>query len=196
VSDSKNLKARSVNLLRLGTFLFVPTMLVSCGVSLAQQSGQSAQANQSSGDTFVGTWRINTNKSPHAGLESKSVAIESQGNGYNLTIDSVRENGVKWHFSANTSMKAEVVKTFDKDGKQTKQEWRVTRAGSGSFIVEWLGPYGMQEKFDVSADGKTMTMHDVTANPAIIGVTTDKNGKMVRVDIPEVFDRVLPAPSK
>jgi hypothetical protein len=196
VSESKNLKYRSTSLLRLWAFLFVPTMLVSCGVTLAEQSGESPQANQSSGDTLLGTWRLNTKKSPHSTLESKSVVIESQGNGYKLTIDYVQSNGMKWNFSANTSMKAEVVKTIENDGKLAKQEWRVTRTGSGSFIVEWLGPFGKQEKYDVTADGKTMTIHDVTRNPTIVGFGRDKDGKTVPLDTTEVFDRVLPPPSK
>jgi len=166
-------------------------MLLSNSVCLAKQSAQPAQANQPSPDAFLGTWRFNPDKSSRAGLESKSVVIESQGNGYKLTIDYVRDNGVKRHVSADTSMKAEVVMTFDNDGKQTKQEWRVTRNGPDSFTVEWLGPYGMQERFEVTADGKTMTMRDVTVNPRIIGGKIDKNGKLVRVDTTEVFDRVL-----
>jgi hypothetical protein len=180
VSDSKNLKDRSVNLLRLWSLLFVPLVLASCNVSLAKQSAQSPQANQSSSDAFLGTWKFNPDKNPDVvGLESKSVVVESQGSAYKLTIDDILDNGVKSYFSANTSMKAEVVKTFDKDGKEKKQEWRVTRNGPDSFTLEWLGLFGRQQRYQVAADGKTMTIRDVTAKPTIIGIRRDKNGNIV-----------------
>ena len=190
MSDARNIKVRRDGLLLLRSFLFVPAILLSCIVTPARESGRSAQANQSPSDAFLGTWRFNPDKSAHAGLESKSVVIEAQGSGYKLTIDYVQNNGVKWHFSATTNMKNEVVKTYDSDGKQTSQDWRVTRNGSDSFQVDWLGLYGMQQKYEVTADGKTMRMRDVTVNPRIGGSKTDKSGKLVRVDRMEVFDRV------
>jgi len=93
-------------------------------------------------------------------------------------------------------MMAEVVKTYDIGGKQTTQDWRVTRDGPGSFLLEWLGLYGMQEKYEVTADSKTLTIHDVTVNPRIIGGKIDKSGMPVRVDQTQVLDRVLTTPSK
>jgi len=196
MSDSKNLKDRRVGLLRLWSFLLVPAMLLSCMVCLAKQSGQPAQANQPSPDAFLGTWRFNPDKSSHVALQSKSVAIGSQGNGYRITIDYLQENGVKWYFSANTTMKGEILKTFDRDGKETKQEWRITLSGPDAFTLEWLGPFGMQEKYQIDGDGKTMTIRDVTAKPTIIGGKIDKNGKLVRVESVEVFDKVVSTPSK
>jgi hypothetical protein len=190
MSDARNIRVRRDGLLLLWSFLFVPAILLSCIVSPARESGPSAQANRSPSDAFLGAWRFNPDKSAHAGLESKSVVIEAQGSGYKLTIDYVQDNGVKWHFSANTTMKGEIVKTFDKDVKETKQEWRVTLSGPDAFTLEWLGPFGMQEKYQIDGDGKTMTIRDVTVNPRIVGGKIDKNGKLVRVDRMEVFDRV------
>ena len=195
MSDCGKSKNYFVRLLRSGNFLVVLAILLSCIVCLAKQSGQSTQTDRSSPDSFLGAWRFNPDKSSGAGLESKSIAIESQGTRYKLIIDCVQQNGVKWYFSATTNMNAEVVSTFDKTGKQTSQQWRVTRDGPSSFRLDWLGPYGMQQRYEVTADGKTMTMHDVTASPKIIGGTY-KGGRPVPVDHTEVFDRVLTNPVK
>jgi hypothetical protein len=194
--DFKDSKGRYLGLVGIWRSFLIAAMLLPCIVCLAKQTVRTVQANQSASDAFLGIWRLDPDKNPRSGLESKSVAIESHGGSYKITIDYVQSNGVKWYFSANTSMKAEVVSTYDSNGKQTKQEWRVTQNGPDSFTLEWLGPFGTLQKYRVAADGTTMTMRDVTARPTVLAGKIDKNGKVVPVDTVEVFDRVPLSPSK
>jgi hypothetical protein len=176
-------------------FFFILEFAIFLGIFPSTSPSQSPPQAQPT-DAFVGQWKFNDEKSSRKGIESKIIMIESQGGVYKLTVDSASENGVKSYAAATTSMKGEVVKTIDKNGKPTTQEWRVTREGPDAFRVEWLGTFPMQEKYEVSADGKTMTIRDVTPNPIIIAGKLDKNGKLTRVDLFEVFDKALPIPIK
>jgi hypothetical protein len=173
------------------------SLLLLLGVSIcAGQQSAPPQPPNSSDELLLGQWKFNEDKSTRRGIESKSIIIERQGAAFKLTIENLSENGTHSFYSATTNLKGETVKTFTKDGKPTPQEWRVTREGANAFILNWSGPFPMDEKYEVDKDGKTITIRDVTRNPVIIGGKIDSNGKLVRVDLIEVFDKLPKAESK
>jgi hypothetical protein len=124
---------------KFGAILLVLTAAALFGTSLAKQPAQSPPSAQPPTDPILGRWNFNEDKSYRRGTERKFIIIEPQGAEYQLTIEQVSENGVKWHYSATTGMKGETVKTFDNEGKPTPQEWRVSREGTNAFVLDWLG---------------------------------------------------------
>jgi hypothetical protein len=152
---------------------------------------------------FMGVWKFNAEKSS-AGTKTMVVTIEREGKDYKITSDTESERGYKYYYSASTSMKGEIVKTLDSDGKPKLtgydkngqsmfQEWRVTVESSDSFLIDWLGSFWKQERYEVSADGQTMTIKDVPGQSAIIGGKIDSNGHLTVARHVKVLDKVFQA---
>lgn len=81
------------------------------------------------------------------------------------------------------------VQPINADGQRLNDSWRVTRRGANKFDMELVG--GWADKYEVSQNGKTMTLHRVLDNGTVIGGRIDRNG--VLQPQPEyilVFERV------
>ena len=90
-------------------------------------------------------------------------------------------------------MKAEPVKPVYADGAGSSDTWYFTRLRTSSFDMELRSQFGgWTDNYEVSADGKTMTLHRVVPkNNPVIGGYIEKDGT-VRKE-PQyvlVFDRV------
>ena len=149
---------------------------------------------------FIGVWKFNAEKSS-AGIKTKVVTIELEGRDYKITSDTESERGYKYYYVAITNMKGEVVKTLDRDGKPKLtgydkngqsmfEECRVTLESSNSFLIDWLGSFWKQEKYELSSDGQTMTVYDVPGKSNIVAGKIDSNGHLTVVKHVQVLDKV------
>jgi hypothetical protein len=71
-------------------------------------------------------------------------------------------------------------------------EWRITRNQPNSFVVESVGPFGGGKKeYAVSADGKTLTVHELRGSATgIIGGKMDSNGVIHPFEQVLVFEKI------
>ena len=129
------------------------------------------------------------------------VTIERKGNEYKLTLNAERAGGYKSYYSALTSMKGEVVNALDSDGKPITigydrngqtilQEWRITLESSDTFLIDWLGSFPRQVKYELSPDGQTMTIYDVPGKSRIIAGKIDGDGRLAVVKHVDVLDKI------
>jgi hypothetical protein len=164
-------------------------VLLSIAATLA--SGQAV----STSDPINGVWKLNLDKSKNAlevvAAESEVITIVAQGSSYKLTFDVKRSNGYNPNYYIVTDMKGGMVKPVNADGRGTDDSWRVTRQSMNAFDMELISQFGgWTDKYEVSADGKTMTLHRVSIK-GIVGVEVEKDGTIRRQGQHlVVFDRV------
>jgi hypothetical protein len=145
-------------------------------------------------DPIKGVWKLNVEKSKNAIplSESEVITIVPQDGPYKLTFDVKQSNGYSPKYDIVTDMKGAAVKPINADGKGTNDSWCVTRRGRKAFDMELKTQFGgWTDKYEVSSDGQTMTLHRVPGNSRIVGGYLDKDGTVRR--LPEyvaVFDRV------
>jgi hypothetical protein len=142
-------------------------------------------------DPIKGVWKLNVDKTKtNTAPESEVITIVvAQDNSYKLTFDVKQSNGYNPKYEIATDMKGGTVKPVMADGKGTSDLWRVTRQGAKAFEMELTG--GWTDKYEVTSDGKTMTLHRFPSNNGIVGAYIEKDGTVRRQ--PQyvlVFDRV------
>jgi len=129
------------------------------------------------------------------------VTVERKGGDYSLTLDSESDAGHKFYYSAITSMKGEIVKALDRDGKPKMtgydangqpvvQEWRITLESPDAFLIDWLGQLPKQERYELSSDGRTMTISDVPGKSGIIAGKIESSGRFAITKHIRVLDKV------
>jgi hypothetical protein len=119
-------------------------------------------------DHFVGTWRLNKNKSPQPKVGSyylgsypdieESFTIERQGSGFKFPYASFDRKGAEQSREFVTDMKGGVVAIKNADSKNLISNIWVTRIDSDSFVENTTISH---KESKVSADGKTLTVHRV-----------------------------------
>src|SRR4051812_10794408 len=136
--------------------------IISCIVAFGVQQSTSTDRAK---DLFVGKWKLNIEKStlPPAG---ETVTIERQAEGYKISIDLAHDNGTHLKSWSVTDMKGTVSKVTQADGTPMNEEWRVTREGSDSFVVE-SSPFRSVVRYAVGAEGQTLTKKEISSD--IIG---------------------------
>jgi hypothetical protein len=176
--------------LRLGWYLSLFTLGVTlCLVAQGQKQPLPHSSVPVPADRFVGSWKLNVAKSS-APPDSESITIESQGSDFKLTYDIVYGNGYESKHWTVTDMRGAIVKLTQADGKAMSDQWRVTRDGPDVFVVDKLGPFGGgQDRYEVSADGKTMTIRTIPGKTGLVGGKLE-NGVLISAPPVLVFDRV------
>jgi hypothetical protein len=178
----------------LGVSYWVMKTLVCCAVLLSIAAASAFGQDVPKSDPIKGVWKLNVDKSKNvmAIPESEFIAIVSQGSSYKLTFDVKQSNGHNPKYDIVTDMKGGTVKPVNTDGSGTNGSWRITRQGTKAFDMELKSPFGgWTDKYELSSDGKTMTLHRVPSNTGLVGGYIEKDGT-VR-DQPQyvlVFDRV------
>ena len=147
-----------------------------------------------SADPIKGVWKLNVDKSKNAMTvpESEVITIVAQDSTYKLTFDVKQSNGYNPKYDIVTDMKGGMAKPVNADGKGTDASWRVTRQGTKAFDMELKSRFGgWTDKYELSSDGKTMTLRRVQSNTGLVGGYIEKDGT-VRRQPPYVlvFDRV------
>ena len=144
-------------------------------------------------DPIKGVWKLNVEKvekSKDAQLlpESEVITITSKDASYKLNFDVKQSNGFNPKYDVVTEMEGASVKPISADGTGTNALWRVTRRGAKKFDMELLG--GWTDKYEVSLDGKTMTLHRVQSNKGVVGGYIRKDGTLrPQPEYVAVFDR-------
>jgi hypothetical protein len=131
-------------------------------------------------DPIKGVWRLNLDKSKNtlAVPESEVITIVVQDTSYKLTFDVKQSNGYSPNYDIVTDMKGGAVKPVNADGRGTNDSWRVTRQSVKAFDMELVG--GWTDKYEVSSDGKTLTLHRVASNRGLVGGYIEKDGTVRR----------------
>ncbi|HEY0797436.1 MAG TPA: hypothetical protein VGD64_16805 [Acidisarcina sp.] len=130
------------------------------GSALCQQT--SAPHTVLPNDQFLGSWKLNVQRSPH-GPDREEISIQLEGANLKIADHSVLGNGTETDFWLITDPGGGFVRLTLKDGKPMNEEWRVTREGASSFIVD-SRPFASQVRYEVSADGKTMSARRITSS--------------------------------
>ena len=158
----------------------------------AQQSTMAPDAVQAAADPIVGAWELNVEKSTNPNAESELITITRQGNEFQIILQATQSNKYNPHYQVMTDMKGTTSKLVQADGKPTSDEWRITRNQPNSFVVESVGPFaGGKKEYAVSADGKTLTVHELRGSPTkIIGGKMDSNGVIHRFEQVLVFEKI------
>jgi len=134
-------------------------------------------------DPIKGVWKLNLDKSKNAMAvpESEVITIVARDSSYKLTFDVKQSNGYNPKYDIVTDMKGRTVKPVNADGRGTNDSWRVTRQGMKAFDMELKTSFGgWTDKYEVSSDGKTMTLHRVPSNKALVGSYIGKDGTVRR----------------
>ena len=131
-------------------------------------------------DPINGVWKLNLDKSKSAlevvGVASEVITIVAQGSSHKMTFDVKQSNDYNPNYYIVTDMKGGTVKPVNADGRGTNDSWRVKRQSVKAFDMELISPFGgWTDKYEVSADGKTMTLHRVSIT-GVAGVQVEKDG--------------------
>lgn len=131
-------------------------------------------------DPIKGVWKLNVDKTNNAmAPESEVITIVSQDDSYKLTFDVRQSNGYNPKYDIVTDMKGGAVKPVNADGRGTNDSWSITRQGATTFDMELKGAW--TDKYEVSSDGKTMTLRRVPSkNAMVLGGFVEKNGTVRR----------------
>ena len=143
-------------------------------------------------DPIKGVWKLNLDKSKSAMAvpESEIITIVAQDSSYKLTFDVKQSNDYNPKYDIVTDMKGGTVKPVNADGRGTNDSWRVTRQGTKAFDMELNSAFGgWTDKYEVSSDGKTMTLHRVPSNKGLLGGYIEKDGTVRQPQYVLVFDR-------
>jgi hypothetical protein len=165
--------------------------LVCCAVLFSIAAASAFGQDVPMPDPIKGVWKLNVDKSKNAMAipESEVITIVSQDSSYKLTFDVKQSNGYNPKYDIVSDMKGGAVKPVNADGRGTNDSWRVTRQGTKAFDMELKG--GWTDKYELSSDGKTMTLHRVPSSTGLVGGYIEKDGTARRQ--PQyvlVFDRV------
>ncbi len=164
----------------------------------AQQSTMAPEAVQTSPDPIIGAWKLNVEESANSTAESELITISRQANQFQIVFQATQSNGYNPHYQVMTDMKGANSKLVDGDGKPMSDEWRVIRNQPKAFVVESVGPFGVwKREYAVSADGKTLTVHDLPklsgSATTIVGGKMDSNGVVHPVHQVLVFEKISDA---
>jgi hypothetical protein len=138
----------------------------------------------SAGNPIIGVWKLNVEKSKDAMPlpESEVITIVSRDTSYRLTFDIKQSNGYNPKYDIVTDVKGATVKPIYADGRGSNDVWRVTRQGKKAFDMELNTQFGgWTDKYEVSSDGKTMTLHRVRNNKGMVGGYIEKDGTVPRL---------------
>jgi hypothetical protein len=178
---------------RLTVRLFVTCLLllsVYLPVGYAQQSTAPPQATRPAADPIVGAWKLDIDKSTNPTAEAEILTIVPQGDEFKLTFMATQSNGYNPHYEVVTDMKGTISKPTD-SGKPMNDAWRFSRNEPNVFVQEGVGPFGgWKREYAVSADGKTLTVHDFPGNSKIIVGKRDSNGVIHPVQHLLVFEKI------
>jgi hypothetical protein len=164
-------------------------------VGHAQQSTMVPEAAQAAADPIIGSWKLNVEESTNSTAESELIVITRQGDQFQIVFQATQSNGYNPHYQVMTDMKGATSKLVDTDGKPMKDEWRVIRKQPNAFVVESVGPFGgWKKEYAVSADGKTLTVHELPelsgSATTIIGGKMGSNGVIHPVHQVLVFEKI------
>lgn len=156
----------------------------------AQQSPAPPRATRPSADPIVGAWKLDVDKSTNSTAEAEILTIEPQGDEFKLTFMATQANGYNPHYEVVTDMKGTVSKPTD-SGKPMNDAWRFTRNEPHVFVQEGVGAFGgWKKEYAVSADGETLTVHDLPGNSRIILGRKDSSGVIHPIQHVLVFERI------
>jgi len=142
------------------------------------------------GDRFIGTWKIDLAKTTAPGIAAETIIIEAQGAAYKFTEDRVGENESHLHFWTVTDMQGTEVRLTQMNDQPMSGSWRFTRQSATAFVIESAGVVPGKQEFEVSPDGQTLTVHNVSGNgTTVIIKTRPENGRNVLENV-LVFNRV------
>ena len=112
--------------------------------------------------------------------ESEVITVVTQDSSYKLAFDVKQSNGYNPKYDIVTDMIGGTVKPVNADGRGTNDSWRVTRQGMKAFDMELNTPFGGRtDKYEVSSDGKTTTLHRVPSNKGLVGGFIEKDGNVL-----------------
>jgi hypothetical protein len=159
--------------------------LLCCLVLLSIADTSACGQAVSTSDPINGVWKLNLDKSKNAlevvGVESEVITIVAQGSSFKLTFDVKQSNDYNPNYYIVTDMNGATVEPVNADGRRTNGSWRVTRRGMKAFDMELISTFGgWTDKYEVSADGKTMALHRVPSNKGVAGVMVEKDGTVRR----------------
>jgi hypothetical protein len=182
------MKLLTIKLVSAGSFLLTALSLV----AYAQQPTTTPEPSaQPAADPIVGAWKLNSDKSTNPPAASELITIVPQGSQFNLDFDIKQDNKYNPHYKILTDMRGDAVKPTYANGQGTTSSWRVTRQSPKAFEMELLGPFGgWKDEYEVSADGKEMTMRRIPSNGGIVAGKMDSKGAVHSVQVIMVFDRV------
>lgn len=173
---------------------FLAGMLLSCVLFLAAHAQQSAMTPEAvqAADPIVGSWKLNIEKSTNPTAESELITITPEGKQFQITFQAMQSNKYNPHYLVVTDMKGTTSKPVQADGKLMNPEYRITRNQPNAFVMESVSPpIGWKSEFAVSADGKTLTVHELPGSASrIIGGKVDSNGVIRRFEQVLVFDKI------
>ena len=149
--------------------------------------------DESSADPIVGVWSLNLEKSknPMPVPDSEVITIVAHDNRYKLTFD-VKVKGNEETYEIVTDMKGGAVKPVNGDAQRRMESWRVTRKGREVFEMELKTSFGGRtDRYEVSSDGKTMTLYRHPTDKHIVLLRNDKDGTVRRLtEYVLVFDHL------
>ena len=130
-------------------------------IALALAGLASVGVRAQTADPFVGTWKLNVEKSKTT-FKSATTVVESTGNGIKTTADMVRSDGTADHFTwtANYDGRDYPVIGASPYGSGahsialTRIDWRTAK-----IFTKLDGKVTITQTLVVSVDGKTRTIH-------------------------------------
>jgi len=158
-------------------------------VGFAKRSTTPPQASQPA-DPVVGAWKLDVGKSTNPTAEAEILTIASQGDEFKLTFIATQSNGYNPHYEVVTDMKGMISKPTD-SGKPMNDAWRFSRNEPNVFVEEGVGAFGgWKKEFVVSADGRSLTIHELPGNSKVIVGRKDSNGVIHPVQHVLVFEKI------
>ena len=167
----------------------------------AQQSTMAPEAAPATPDPIIGSWKLNIDASANSTADSELITITRQANQFQIVFLATQSNGYNPHYQLVTDMNGATSKLVEADGKPMNDEWRVIRSRSNAFVVESVGPFGgWKKEYVVSADGRTLTVHDLPelsgSRSTIIGGKMDPSGVIHPVHEVLVFEKISDAEAR
>jgi hypothetical protein len=156
---------------------------LSLAFAIAQDVPVPSPTPLSTTDPIKGVWKLNVDKSKNTmAPDSEVITIVSQDSGYKLTFDIKQSNDYNPKYDIVTDMKGAAVKPINADGSSgTNNTWRLTRHGANAFDMELTTTFGgWTDKYEVSPDGKTLTLRRVPNNTRSVGGYIEKDGTVRR----------------
>jgi hypothetical protein len=159
-------------------------------VAHAQESTAPPKATRPAADPFVGAWKLSIDRSTNPTAEAEILTIMPRGDEFELTFVATQSNGYNLHYEVITGMKGTVSKPTD-SGKPMNDAWRFSRPEPNVFVQEGVGPFGgWKKEYAVSADGKTLTVHELPGHPKIIAGKIDAKGVVHPVQHVLVYEKI------
>ena len=172
--------------------LFVTCLLLLSACPPAGYAQQSVTPPQSMrpADPIVGAWKLNIDKSTNPTAEAEILTVARQGDEFKLTFMAMQSSRYNPHYEVVTDMKGTISKPTD-SGKPMNDAWRFSRKEPNVFVKESVGSFGGgKEEYTVSADGKTLTVHELPGNSTLIAGKLASNGVFHQVQHVLVFEKI------